>query len=139
MLPLAAARVAGVGFAHRGSGAQRQPDYDYTRRAGLWDTRYPAGDYTAFGPAEELVRNVDDALAIIGPGEEVHLEFDASLPPPPPGWVRYFVFESNGWAKDMDLYTRDGETVEPVPSSGQPVTIADQLHQLYNVRYQAQR
>lgn len=77
-------------------------------------------------------------MAIIGPGEEVHLEFDAAAPPPP-GWRRYFVLETRGWAKDMDLYTRDGETVGPLPSTGKPEAVRDQLHERYNTRYQSGR
>ena len=29
------------------------------------------------------------------------------------------MLESNGWAKDMDLFTRDGNTLEPLPP-GEP-------------------
>jgi hypothetical protein len=83
-----------------------------------------------------LVTDVDDAVAIIGPGEELHLEFDAALPPPD-GWRRYFVLENNGWAKDMDLFTRDGETVGPLPVTGKPVAVRERLHERYNTRYQS--
>ena len=64
-----------------------------------------------------LVANTDDALAIIGPGEEIHLEFAALDGPPPTGWTRRLVLESNGWCKDMDLFTHEGETVGPMPVS----------------------
>ena len=78
----------------------------------------------------------DDAMAIFGPGEEVHLEFEAA-PPVQPGWQRRFVLESRGWAKDMDFYTRDGETVGPLPTTGKPAGTARELHARYNTRYQA--
>ena len=136
-LPLLTAEVAESGFARRTTGPQRQPHYDYERRSPLWDTRHMAGWYTALGPAEKLLAAVDDATAIIGPGEEVHLEFDATLPPLPAGWSRRFVLESNGWAKDMDLYTADGSTLEPLPSSGRPPGPRTALHARYNTRYRA--
>jgi Flp pilus assembly protein TadD len=132
-LDLAAASVRPMGFPLRSTGGQRQPHYDYDRRAPLWDTRHMAGHYTEFGPAEALVASRDDAVAIIGPGEEVHLEFAAPAAPPPAGWQRRLVLEADGWAKDMDLYTRDGATVGPLP--GRPSPARDALHARFNTRY----
>jgi hypothetical protein len=144
-LALRSARLAQTGFPHRSTGAQRRPYYDYDRRRPFWDTRYLRGAYTALGPADALVRTVDDALVIFGPGEETHLEFDALDDAPPPGWSRHFVFETNGWAKDMDLYTRDGDTVAPLPTRGTspgpgtPPGPRDRLHARYNTRYASGR
>ncbi|MEN8130578.1 MAG: hypothetical protein ABFS45_10385 [Pseudomonadota bacterium] len=76
-LALRQARVADAGFPLRTTGAQRLPHYDYARRSPFWDTRHMKGFYTEFGPAEALVERVDGAVAIIGPGEELHLEFEA--------------------------------------------------------------
>jgi hypothetical protein len=45
------------------------------------------------------------------------------------------VFESNGWSKDRDLYTRDGETVGPLPHTGRPRAVREALHERYNTRY----
>ena len=136
-LPLRLARVAESGFARRSTGPQRQPHYDYAQRSPLWDTRHMAGHYTAFGPATELVARVDDATAIIGPGEELHLEFAAQLPALPDGWNRRFVVEANGWAKDMDLYTEHGTTLAPLPASGHAAGPRDALHARFNTRYRA--
>jgi len=136
-LPLQAARVAPMGFPLRSTGPQRQPGYDYQRRKPYWDTRHAAGNYTAFGPATELVAETDDAVAIIGPGEEVHLEFAAPDAAPPPGWTRRILLETNGWAKDMDLYTRDGTTVAPLPAVSNSTAVRDSLHAKYNTRYQS--
>ena len=135
-LPLRAATLKKTGFARRSSFDQFRPHYDYAALSPFWDTRYMAGQYTRLGRVDELVNAVDDALAIIGPGEEVHLEFDA-VPPSNPGWSRIFVLESNGWAKDMDLFTRDGETVGPLPTTGKPEAAREQLHTRYNTRYQS--
>lgn len=134
-----AARVANTGFAKRTTGPQRLPHYDYAVRAPYWDTKFQRGFYTAFGDATELVAEVDGALAIIGGGEEIHLEFEAPAAPLP-GMRRYFVLEFRGWAKDMDLYTEHGETVGPLPiPEGIDNTLLarrERLHARYNVRFQ---
>jgi hypothetical protein len=124
-----------TGFAKRTTGDQRQPYYDYDHRPPYWDTRHQSGYYTAFGDARELVAEPDDAVAIFGPGEEVHLEFDAGLDPVPPGWTRRFVLETRGWCKDMDLYTGDAETVGPLP--GRRDAHGERLHERYNTRYES--
>nr|WP_239056791.1 FG-GAP-like repeat-containing protein [Wenzhouxiangella limi] len=112
-LELAQARLARTGFARRDTGDQRLPYYDYSDRSPFWDTKYPVGFYTDFGPVEELVGATNNAFAVFGPGEELHLEFTA--PPPPSGWHRQVVLEVRGYAKDMDMYTDTGETVGPLP------------------------
>ena len=117
-LPLVVADVAECGFAQRTTGPQRRPHYDYQQRRPVWDTRHLKGFYSEFGSALPLVEHVDDAVAIIGPGEEFHLEFAAEpldAMPLPAGYQRFFVLELNGWCKDMDLFTRAGETVAPLP------------------------
>ena len=95
------------------------------------------GNYTNLGSARELVADTDNALAIIGAGEEVHLEFAAELAPLPKGWNRRLVLETNGWAKDMDLFTKDGDTLGPLPAIGEPGEQVSRLHRKYNQRYQA--
>jgi len=135
-LPLDRARLARVGFPLRSTGPQRRPDYDWQRRTPFWDVNYQAGWYTRSGAVGELVGEVDDAVALIGPGDEVHLEFGAPDSPPADGWTRFLVLETNGWAKDRDLFTRDGETVAPLPSTGRPRQKVDSLHARYNTRYQ---
>ena len=131
------ARVARSGFARRSTGLQRVPHYDYDDRPPYWDAKTPRGSYTAFGDASQLVNERDGALAIIGSGEEVHLEFVA--PPPATDRDRHIAIEFHGWAKDMDLYTRDGHTLGPLPV---PEDLDDTLlakgnllHQRYNVRF----
>ena len=136
LLPLSTARLTKSGFARRTNLEQFRPDYDYNDLSPFWDTRYMPGYYTRLGTVDELVSSVDDAVAIIGPGEEVHLEFETTAAVPD-GWQRYFVLETNGWAKDMDLFTGNGETVGPLPSTGKLRAIRDQLHAKYNIRYQS--
>ncbi len=99
------------------------------------------GLYTELGPALPLVAEEDDALAIIGPGEELHTQFLAPQRPLPAGWSRNFVLETRGYAKDMDLYTRDGDAVGPLPAKFRDDAVrtarARQLHEQYNTRFQA--
>jgi tetratricopeptide (TPR) repeat protein len=133
-LPLVFAEMRAAGFARRATGAQQQPSYDYDRRAPLWDTWAQSGLYTKFGRIDELVSSRDDALAIVGPGEEIHAEFNAALAPLREGWSRRFVLEANGWAKDMDLYTRDRDTLGPLPVSGRSAEMRDRLNRRYNQR-----
>lgn len=134
-----AARVAKTGFARRTTGAQRVPHYDYADRAPYSDTKFQRGFYTSLGDATELVTDVDGALAIIGGGEEIHLEFEA-VAAPADGMRRYFVLDFRGWAKDMDLYTEHGETVGPlpVPEAVDKTMLArrERLHARYNIRFQ---
>jgi len=126
-LPLAEAKLAATGFAQRKSG--RRPDYDYGKRLPLWDTRAQEGYYTRFGDVKELLQNADDAVAIFGPGEEAELEFTGQ-----PG-EGIFVLELKGWCKDKDLLTKDGQTVEPLPTRGGSSPKRESLHQKYNTRY----
>ena len=135
-LDLRSARLSRTGFARRTTGPQRRPFYDYGERSPFWDTRYQAGFYTEMGPVDELVTAADDAVAIFGPGEEIHLEFEAAGAPPE-GWTRRFVFEARGWCKDMDLYTAGGQTIEPLPGSASPTAAG--LHERYNTRYESGR
>ncbi len=134
------ARVTQEGFARRSTGEQYQPHYDDRERQPFWDTRYPAGFYTRFGESTELVLDRDNALAVIGPGDSIELTFDNTFVDKPEGMTRYLVMSSHGWAKDMDLYTRDGETVGPMPKHDSvSVDRADLYHPLYNTRYQSGR
>jgi Flp pilus assembly protein TadD len=137
VLPLTSARLASTGFPLREMHAWRRPSYDYDRRTPLWDTRYLKGGYTAYGSVTELVGGDDEALAIFGPGEELHLEFDALQASPKPGWTRRYVLETRGWCKDMDLYTKDGDTVDPLP--GRRTDAAARLQRRYTTRYESGR
>ena len=132
------ARVAKTGFAKRTTHAQRRPEYDYQQRAPFWDTEYATGLYTRLGTMTELIATADDAIAIIGPGEEIHLEFVAATPPPP-GLQRWYVLETRGWAKDKDLYTHQADTVGPLPRANPSASNAarEELHRHYNTRFQA--
>jgi tetratricopeptide (TPR) repeat protein len=137
-LPLRRAALAETGFARRLTFPQKRPSYDYARRDPLWDAGHQDGFYTAFGPVEELVSRTDDALTVFGPGEEVELAFSESNAPPS-GWTRRYVLELAGWCKDRDLYTKDGETVGPLPGrdGARDRSRVEELHRRYNTRYRS--
>lgn len=132
--------VRSPGFADRTTGPQRTPYYDYNNRLTYGDAKLAAGMYTVTGNVTELVLETDSAVAIVGSGEEVHLEF-AVPSPPKKGFQRYYALEFQGWAKDMDLYTENGDTVEPLPTrlnvTEDQLKNRDLLHARYNVRYQS--
>lgn len=135
VLALGSARLESSGFARRTTGPQRAPRYDDQASAPLADTRHPRGWYTEFGRIDPLVTEADDAVAIFGPGEAIVLDFAAPAAPVPAGWTRRLVLEARGWCKDMDLYTLDGETIEPLP--GRDTAARARLHPRFNTRYAA--
>jgi len=141
-LQLEKAEISDVGFSTRTIGPQRMATYDYEDRPPFGNTRHPAGFYTDFGDALELVTHLDDAVAIIGPGEELHLEFADIESEPARNWRRQFVLQTAGWCKDADLFTKDSGTVEPLPTRRKtPEKEYDarrkKLHQKYNTRYRS--
>jgi hypothetical protein len=78
--------------------------------------KVPSGYYTRYGAVEELIAEFDDQYVIIGSGDELAVTFDAStLPPLPDGWVRSYILTSHAYCKDMDLYTAEGDTIDPLP------------------------
>ena len=141
VLPMIEANCSSVGFAKRTTGAQRLPHYDYGHRLPLWDTVHQSGFYTELGTMTPLVSSTDDAVAIIGPGEEIHLEFKAPLDNVHEAHTRRYVLETTGWCKDFDMYTKDGSTVGPLPTRGKLSEIErakrQRLHQQYNTRFQS--
>ncbi|HEX3555010.1 MAG TPA: FG-GAP-like repeat-containing protein [Thermoanaerobaculia bacterium] len=74
------------------------------------------GHYTRYGEVGELLAVVDDRSVVMGPGDEIALEFAAAgLPPVPPGWRRTVFLQSQGWDKDADRNTWEAWHVEPLP------------------------
>ena len=140
-LPIEAAEVAWCGFPRRTTGTQRQPHYNYQQRDQYGDMRHQSGFYTDFGPCEPLVNSLDDACAIIGPGEELRIRFQKPTSAPAPGMRRYWVLELDGWCKDMDLFTVQGEQLEPLParSGNGPSVEARRLMDRFNHRFASGR
>jgi len=93
--------------------------YDYQRLDMGVPFKNMTGDFTRFGDVRELLKKVDDQFVIMARGDEISLEFDASqLPELPKGWSRTLVLHSDGYCKDMDLYTAFPDTVKPLPYHG---------------------
>jgi len=94
----------------------RQPliyDYNHVDPAPL---ARMSGKLTRSGDVARLLQADDDLFCVIGPGDEVRLEFEAmSLPPVPEGWTRSYVLRSFGYCKDADPFTATSDTVEPLP------------------------
>ena len=90
--------------------------YDYHRIDQGVPFKNLTGRFTRYGDVRALLREVDDRFVVMARGEEIALEFDAAaLPPLEEGWARTFVLHSDGYCKDMDLYTAFPDTVGPMP------------------------
>ncbi len=131
------AELKQLGFPQRKNNHQRVPNYDYYQIQPFWDTRYMEGAYTQLGNVTELVEYQDNALAIIGAGEGIEITFKDDLPKLNMGDTRYFILKFKGWAKDMDILTKQGETLAPIPTNGVVSHRAKELNKKYNTRYKA--
>jgi len=90
--------------------------YVYEKTSATGPYTRPAGTYTRYGDVLPLLTATDDELAVLGSGDEVRLDFDASeLPALRQGWVRDYFFAANGYEKDMDFYAAEGNYVAPLP------------------------
>jgi hypothetical protein len=79
------------------------------------------GYYTRYGDVLPLLQKADDEYIIADGGDEISIDFDAqNVPALPKGWKRDFLIYSEGWVKDGDLNTANGQTVELLPFHGMP-------------------
>ena len=116
-------------------------DYQKLVSAAPWE-QHP-GFYTAFGDVDELLGRADDLYVVLGAGDEVAVNFKASLSPPPDGWRRDFLVYLHGWLKDTDLNSARGDRVGPLPFHGMssyPYPVGesypeDLVHQQFLERY----
>jgi len=112
-------RYRGFSREFRKGGRQGPPWFDYGSVSPDARWRPLAGTFTRFGDVLPLMLEADDRYAIMGPGDELALRFDAAgLPPLPDGWTRDFLIYSEGWLKDSDLNTAAGWKVDPLPFHG---------------------
>jgi hypothetical protein len=115
-LPVARAALGYRGYTREISPDGEQPliyDYDYIDPAPLARL---TGKLTRYGDVARLLNGDDDLLCVVGPGDEVRLEFEASgLPPLPLGWTRSYVLRAYGYCKDADPFTAASDSVEPLP------------------------
>ncbi|HEX8199440.1 MAG TPA: cytochrome c biogenesis factor, partial [Isosphaeraceae bacterium] len=120
-VPLARADLAYRGYVREVSPDGRPPllyDHAFVDPAPLARL---AGRLTRFGAVADLLREDDDRLCVLGPGDEVVLEFAAAaLPSLPEGWTRSFVLRAVGYCKDADPFTATSDTVGPLPWRAMP-------------------
>jgi hypothetical protein len=116
-VPMVSAELRWSGFAREYTPDGAMPlIYDYHLVDTTAPFRKPSGKYTRYGDAMALLSADDDEFAILGPGDEIALEFDASaLPKLADGDARDFILVSRAYCKDMDLYTGAPRTLEPLP------------------------
>ncbi len=115
-LPVSRAVLGYRGYLREVSPDGRLPllyDYDYVDPAPL---ARMSGRLTRTGDVAPLLRDDDDQLCLVGPGDEVRLEFDAKAAPPlPEGWTRAFILRSVGYCKDADPFTAASDSIGPLP------------------------
>lgn len=92
-------------------------DYDDVSTRSPW-LAIP-GRYTRYGDVLPLLGAADDRYVVMGPGDEMTVEFDAPPPEDADGWSRTFLLYTDGWIKDADLNTAAGDSVGPLPFHGQ--------------------
>ena len=120
-LAMASADLHFRGFSHATiDPTRKQPesfDYQNVSPATMWNPT--PGNYTRYGPVQDLLRTPDDRMAILGSGDEVRMRFPSTnLPAPPAGWKRDFLLLVDGWAKDADANTAFSQSVLPLPFHG---------------------
>ena len=77
------------------------------------------GLYTRYGDVSPLLQQTNDQYVIMNAGDAMEISFDSTQAPAlPKGWKRHFILYTNGWLKDGDLNTAQGQTVEPLPFVG---------------------
>jgi len=120
--PLAAADLHYRGFSRRvyadnslfrNGHAPEGYDYDSVTTDPRWNEML--GRFTRYGEAADLLDAQDDRMIVMGPGDELTVEFTAPAEAPPAGWKRDFILYNVGWDKDADLNTVYGQSSEPYP------------------------
>lgn len=91
-------------------------DYDAVVTEPRWSEMF--GRFTRYGDVAPLLTESDDRLVVMGPGDEVTVEFQVPVDEPPAGWVRDFILYNVGWDKDANLGTVYGQSSEPYPFRG---------------------
>lgn len=119
-LGLAEAELHYRGFSrvYRKGGRHGPHWFDYQSVSTTPQWRDLVGAYTRYGDVTALLQEADSQYIIMNAGDEFSVSFDAELPALPAGWTRDFLIYSEGWIKDGDLNTAQGQTVEPLPFHG---------------------
>jgi hypothetical protein len=121
-------------------------DYEHITSGQKW--RDLTGNYTRYGDVLPLLQKADDQYIISDGGDEISIDFDARrLPELPKGWKRDFLIYSEGWVKDGDLNTANGQTVVPLPFHKMPsypysnpvMYPSDKEHRDYQLKYNTRK
>lgn len=88
-------------------------DYDSVTTLPRWNEML--GRFTRYGEVLPLLGTQDDQMVVMGPGDELTVEFVVPEKETPAGWKRDFVLYNVGWDKDADLSTVYGQSSEPYP------------------------
>jgi len=126
-----------------GAGPERF-DYDQVSTEPKWPPMH--GAFTRFGDVRPLLASRDDAMVVMGAGDEMTLRF-AAPPIAEPGWERDFVLMSVGWDQDANLATAAGDTVDPMPfaamrsypPAADDLPPASDAYRAYLLEYQTRR
>ncbi len=144
----ARAQLEFVGFPREYSPDGRKPnlfDYSNIDKTSAW--KRPVGYYTRFGEVTPLILSTDNAFVIMGPGEELTVEFAVPDTHPSAGRRRTFILKTVSFCKDMDWHTAYGQTVEPLPFHGMSRypygpdecypndPTVHSLHEIFNTRF----
>ena len=119
-LPLTGAELRRLGYPREFSPDGQLPlIYDYELRDATAPFHVLRGAYTRYGNVLDLLQRFDDQYVLVGPGDEIAVQFGA-IPPTvaEPGLARSFILVSRAYCKDMDLYTATPQTLEPLPFRG---------------------
>lgn len=135
-LSLTDATLGYRGFSHKYRPSPQSPEtYDYARvsTAPKWPPL--GGRFTQFGDCKPLLDAWDDAMVVMGSGDEIQLRFDVPQASVPDGWKRDFILHCVGWDKDADLNTLTGQSSEPLPfrEMTQYPPAVDQQHEVGRV------
>lgn len=107
-------RVYAENALFRGGRAPEGYDYSTVITEPRWNEML--GRFTRYGETSELLLRQDDRMVVMGPGDELTVQFSIPDNDVPDGWVRDFVLYNVGWDKDANLSTVYGQSSEPYPS-----------------------
>ncbi len=115
-LPVSRATLAQRGFMQEVSPGRRKPaEYNDDRTEPVAVNKW-RGKLTRTGDVTPLLAKQDDQFVIVGPADEVTVEFDTTqLPPVKAGHVRSFVLRTHGYVKDVAPFTATGGDIGPLP------------------------
>jgi Flp pilus assembly protein TadD len=119
-LPTASAMFRWLGYPRRVLPDGALPDvFDYQEIEPEADWGTHAGLLTRYGDVRPLVAAPDSHVVVMGHGEELALEFDASAQSPlRAGWQRTYFFYGNGFEKGYEISSAHADTVGPLPFQG---------------------